>query len=63
MDGAGFTRALRTPRFERRVEAHEHARQFGVRGAPAFFVNARRLIPPPHSRAAIEKQIQRELSP
>ena len=64
MDGAGFTSALRTHQFERRVaEAHEQARQFGVRGAPAFFVNGRRLMPPPHTRAALEKQIQRELSP
>ncbi|MCM2317020.1 MAG: DsbA family protein [Thermoanaerobaculia bacterium] len=64
MDGAGFTSALRSHRFERRVaKAHEQARHFGVRGAPAFFVNGRRLIPPPHSRDALEKQIQRELSP
>jgi protein-disulfide isomerase len=64
MDVAAFARALRTHRFERRViEAHERAMQFGVRGAPAFFVNGRRLMPPPHTLAALDTQIQRELSP
>jgi len=58
-----FAESLRAHRFERRViTAHESARQFGVRGAPAFFLNGRRLIPPPHTRASLEARIQRELS-
>ena len=58
-----FAATLRAHRFERRViAAHEDVRQFGVQGAPAFFVIGRRLMPPPHTRASLEAQIQRELS-
>ena len=58
-----FAATLRAHRFERRViAARESARQFGVHGAPAFFVNGRRLMPPPHTRASLEAHIQREIS-
>jgi protein-disulfide isomerase len=63
MDRGRFTDSLRTHRFGQRViAAHDHGSELGVRGAPAFFVNGRRLIPPPHTRAGLEAQIKRELS-
>lgn len=63
IDRAAFAEALRVHRFERQIaSSHERARQVGVRGAPALFLNGERLLPTPLSREALERPIQKALS-
>ena len=53
-----FAEAFASTDAERRLrETFEAGQKVGVRGSPAFFLNGRRLAPPPRTEADLERAI------
>ena len=58
LDEVRFRDALGSPDFERRIrDSHERGRTFGVRGAPAFFLNGNRLMPTPLTYEDLKRHV------
>ena len=58
LDEVKFRNALASPDFERRIrKSHERGRAFGVRGAPAFFLNGKRLMPTPLTYEDLQRHV------
>lgn len=58
LDPRRFAEAYACTDAERRLhEAFEAGQKIGVRGSPAFFLNGKRLIPPPRTEADFERAI------
>ena len=62
LDERRFRDALAAPELDRRIRtSHENGRSVGVRGAPAFFLNGKRLIPPPLTYDALRRDVAKAL--
>ena len=58
-----FRDALRSPDFDRRIRnSHERGRRFGVRGAPVFFLNGKRLMPTPLTYEDLQRHVTTALA-
>ena len=58
LDSRRFAEAFASTDAERRLrETFEAGQKVGVRGSPAFFLNGRRLAPPPRTEADLERAI------
>lgn len=58
LDEQQFRDALRSPDFDRRIRnSHERGRALGVRGAPAFFLNGKRLMPTPLTYEDLQRHV------
>ena len=63
LDETRFREALASEDLERRIrESHEGGRMVGVRGAPAFFVNGKRLMPTPLTYEDLQRHIAASLA-
>jgi len=63
LDDQRFREALAAPELDRRIRSsHESGRDVSVRGAPAFFLNGKRLIPPPLTYDALRRDVARALT-
>lgn len=63
LDEQRFREALAAPELDRRIRSsHESGRDVGVRGAPAFFLNGKRLIPPPLTYDALRRDVAQALT-
>lgn len=58
LDEARFRLSMKSDQLERRIRnSHEHGRQVGVRGAPAFFLNGERLLRAPLTYEDLQRQL------
>lgn len=58
LDEARFRASVDSDQLERRIrDSHENGRTMGVRGAPAFFLNGKRLMPTPLSYEDLQRHV------
>ncbi|HKR64284.1 MAG TPA: thioredoxin domain-containing protein [Thermoanaerobaculia bacterium] len=63
LDETRFRAAADSDQLERRIrDSHEHGRTMGVRGAPAFFLNGKRLMPTPLSHEDLKRHVTAALA-
>ena len=63
LDETRFRASIRSDELERRIrDSHESGRTVGVRGAPAFFLNGKRLMPTPLSYEDLQRHIAAALA-
>lgn len=63
LDGQRFSDALRAKDMDRQIRAtFEEGRRVGVHGSPAFFLNGKRLVPPPTTIEDLERAVSTALN-
>lgn len=63
LDETRFRAALESDELERRIrDSHENGRTMGVRGAPAFFLNGKRLMPTPLTYEDLQRHVAAALA-